>query len=55
MKKKTEGQEKVLEVGDIVPAEEMESLVYEQETEQCSTDNQDNCHDTFSYIPMSSW
>lgn len=49
------GEEKIFGVGDVVPAEIMDNLVYDQETDECTLENKDNCQDTFSYIPLSSW
>jgi len=56
MKTKANGKEKVVEIGDIVEAENMEDFVYDQEdAESCTTENDENCNDTFSFIPLSSW
>ena len=53
--KARDGQEKIVQVGDIVPAESMESFIYDQEVEICAIEHQENCKDTFSFIPLSSW
>jgi hypothetical protein len=55
MKTKAFGKERIIEVGDIVPADSMSSFIYDQEDDECTTDNKDNCQDTFSFVPLSSW
>ena len=55
MKTKAHGKDKVLQVGDIVPAGDMDSFVYDQPTDECTTDKLQNCEDTFSFVPLSSW
>jgi len=57
MKMKAHGKEKILEIGDIVEAKEMDSFTYDQEDKEdhCSSANQESCEDTFKFIPLSSW
>jgi len=55
MKTKSNGFERIVEVGDIVPAEAMDNFVYDQETHQCTSEKLEDCQDDFSYIPLSSW
>ena len=49
------GQERVLEVGDVVSAQSLKSVTYDQGTDGCSLENEASCEDTFSFIPFSSW
>ena len=55
MKTKINGEERIVQEGDIVPVSQMSSFVYDQVSDQCTTENEDNCQDTFAYVPLSSW
>jgi hypothetical protein len=49
------GEERIVMEGDVVSHEQMSSFTYDIETDECTIESQENCQDTFSYVPLSSW